>query len=155
MLPHTDNADAQSADLKEYTDWYRCAMLLYTAWTQRVAALGINKGNALWSGGRLLYFVVILTQHKVKKAACNWREDWCAKCPPPFSLLPPFGIWRSGIPQRERRLILSTPRDRACFSHRVIWDFQRGSGGWGRRRYCAAVVGLVLVEMTGWWCGDR
>lgn len=94
------------------------------------------KGMLCDRGGRLLSLVFILTQHKVKKAACDRKEDWCAEYPPPpppaplflLFLLPPLGIWPSGIPQSER-LILSPPRDRPCFSHRVIWDFQRGSGG--------------------------
>lgn len=137
--------------------------------TQGVAAGGIDKGNALWSGRwRLLSLVFILTQHKVKKAACDRREDWCAEYtpPPPFFLLvllPPLGISDGQGFHRASRDWFPPPlqpRDRACFSHRVIWDFQRGSGGdgegeGGMGRYCAGAVGLVLVEMTGWWCGDR
>lgn len=118
------------------------------------------KGMHRDRGGRLLSLVFILTQRKVKKAACDRREDWCAEYPPPPFPLPYLTVRDST--ERAEIDSLPTQRYRACFSHRVIWDFQRRSGGCGgdvegRRAggYCAGEVGLVLVEMTGWWCGDR
>lgn len=115
----------------------------------------------LWDrGGRLLSLVFILTQHKVKKAACDRREDWCPEYPPqprtPLLLLPLFlPIWPSGIPQSEQRLILSPPRDIGLVFHIGWYETFREGLVVGMGEYCAGVVGLVLVEMTGWWCGDR
>lgn len=103
------------------TDVLRSSTLFALRGWQRWESI---KGNAAWWGGRLLSLVFILTQRKVKKAACDRREDWCAKTPhspalsPSLFLLP---IRRSGIPQSEQRLILSPPRDRACCSH-IGWD---------------------------------
>lgn len=112
------------------------------------------KGMLCDWGGRLFVFCCYPDSAQSQKGSMQPKGRLMCQIPPsPFFFLSPLGIWRSGIPQSEQRLILPPPRDRACFSRRVIWDFQRGSGGEGRGGHCA--VGLVLVEMTGWWCGDR
>lgn len=129
-----------------------CALFGCRGWLLRESI----KGMLCDRGGRLLSLVFILTQHKVKKAACDQREDWCAEYPPSLSSLHP--IWPSGIPQSEQRLILSPLRDIGLVFHTGRYETFReglavGAVGWGES--CAEMVGLVLVEMAGRWCGDR
>lgn len=114
------------------------------------------KGMLCDRGGRLLSLVFILTQHKVKKAACDRKEDWCAEYPPPP--LPPYSSSSSSLLLVSDRQGFHRARD--WFSphpeighvFHIGWyeTFREGLGG----ELCRG-GGIVLVEMTRWWCGDR
>lgn len=133
--------------------WWRCSTPFgRRGWLR----LGNRYGECSVIGGGekswLLSFVFMLTQHKVKKAACDRREDWCAEQPTLLSPLPPLYLTVRDSTERAEIDSLPTQRYRACFSHGVIWDSERV---WRTGRDGMGSVGLVLVEMTARWCGDR
>lgn len=132
------------------TDVMRSSTLLgRRGWLRRESIKGRDgRGEEVGAGG-LLSFVFILTQRKVKKAACDWREDWCGKQPPPLR------VRRSGNPQREQRLILSPDGDKACFSHRVIWDYEGYCAGPVRLYWCRWQDGDVGIGSTDWSWGKK
>lgn len=113
------------------------------------------KGMLCDWGGRLLSLVFILTQHKVQKAACDRREDWCAEYPPPASFPPPSSGYLTVRDSTERADWFSPHPEIGLVFHIGWYETFREGLAWGVWVYCAGAVGLVLVEMTGWWCGDR
>lgn len=131
-------------------------MLLYTAWTQRVAALGINKGNVLWSGGSAFVFCCYPDSAQSQKGSMQPKGRLMCQIPPsPFSFSLVLVSDGQGFHRASGDWFSPHPEIELVFHVGWYETFREGLVGWGRRGYCAGVVGLVLVEMTGWWCGDR
>ena len=125
--------------------------------TQGVAAGGIDKGNALWSGqGGAFVFSVYPDSAQSQKGSMWPKGRLMCWIHPPFFfflpvLLPPLGIWRSGIPQSEQRLIPTPPTHTSSnpeigLVFHIGWyeTFRGGLGETGRG-------GIVLGRWDWYW----